>query len=158
MIRLAPILVSLLAFAAASCGGGDDGGDAPSRQEFAERADEVCRQAVRSLEKVAQDADTPQDIADAVDRVIEESRDSIDQLSDLERPEGEAGKAAREFVEATRSELEDEAIPALEQLGDAIESRDQQGVREAAARLENLDTGESDRAAREIGADECAEG
>jgi hypothetical protein len=157
MTRLAPILVSLLAFVAASCGGGDDGDDAPSRQEFAERADEICRQAVQSLENVGEDAKTPQDIVDAVDGMIEESRDATDQLSDLERPEGAAGETAQEFVEATRSELEEEGIPALEQLRDAIESRDQQAVAEAVARLQNLDTRESTRAAREIGADDCAE-
>jgi hypothetical protein len=158
MTRLAPILVCLLAFFAASCGGDDDGGDdAPSRQEFAERADEICRQAVQSLEEVGEGADTPQDIVDAVDGMIEESRDSIDQLANLERPEGAAGETAQEFVEATRSELEEEGIPALEQLRDAVEDRDQQAVAEAVARLQNLDTRESTRAAQEIGADDCAD-
>jgi hypothetical protein len=158
MTRLAPILLTLLAFVAASCGGDDDGDDAPSRQEFAERADEICRQTVRSLEDVAEGAETPQDIVDAIDRVIERSRDTIDQLSDLERPEGEAGETAQEFVEATRSDLEEKGIPALEDLRDAVENRDQQALQEAAASLQNLDSGESDRAARELGADACAEG
>jgi hypothetical protein len=155
--RLAPILLSLLAFAIASCGGDDDDG-APSQADFAQRANEICRQAEASLEKVGENAETPQDIVDAVDRVIEESRDAVDQLADLDRPEGQAGQTAEEFVAATRKEIEDEGIPALEELRDAIESGDQKAVAEAAARLQNIDSSDSNRAAREIGAGECAEG
>jgi hypothetical protein len=158
MSRLAPILLSLLAFAIASCGGDDDGGEAPSRADFAKRANEICRQAEASLEKVGEGAETPQDIVDAVDRVIEESRDAVDQLADLDRPEGSAGQRAEEFVEATRKEIEDEGIPALEDLRGAIESGDQKAVVEAAERLQNIDSSDSNRAAREIGAGECAEG
>jgi hypothetical protein len=158
MTRLAPILFSLLAFAVASCGGGDDGDEAPSQADFAQRANEICRQAEASLEQVGEEAETPQDIVDAVDRVIEESRDAVDQLADLDRPEGPAGQRAEEFVEATRKEIEDQGIPALEDLRGAIESGDQKAVGEAAARLQSIDSSDSNRAAREIGAGECAEG
>jgi hypothetical protein len=158
--RLAPVLLCLLAFAGAACGD-DDGGDGdnpPSRAEFAERANEICRQAGQALTDVGQNAETPQDIVDAVDRVIRESRDAVDQLADLDRPEGNAREQATEFVEATRREIEEEGIPALEDLRDAIESGDQQAVGQAAARLQGIDTGDSNRAARALGADECAEG
>ena len=158
MTRLAPILLSLLAFAIASCGGDDDDDGAPSQADFAQRANEICRQAEASLEKVGENAETPQDIVEAVDRVIEESRDAVDQLADLDSPEGQAGQTAEEFVEATRKEIEDEGIPALEDLRQAIESGDQEAVAEAAARLQNVDSSDSNRAAQEIGADECAEG
>jgi hypothetical protein len=159
MTRLALLLLSLLAFAGASCGDDDDGGDnPPSRAEFAERANEICRQADRSLEDVGENAETPQDIVDAVDRVIAETRDAVDQLADLERPEGRAGERADEFVEATRREIEEEGIPALEELREALENEDQQAVEQAAARLQEIDAGDSNRAARALGADECAEG
>jgi hypothetical protein len=163
MTRLAPVLLCLLAFAGAACGdddddGGDGGDNSPSRADFAERANQICRKAEQSLEKVGENAETPQDIVDAVDRVIRESRDAVDQLADLERPEGNAGQRADAFVEATRSEIEDEGIPALEELRDAIESGDQQAVGQAAARLQGIDSGDSNRAARALGADECAEG
>jgi hypothetical protein len=157
MTRLAPILLSLLAFAIVSCGDDDDDG-APSQADFAQRANEICRQAEASLEKVGENAETPQDIVEAVDRVIEESRDAVDQLADLDRPEGQAGQRAEEFVEATRKEIEDQGIPALEDLRQAIESGDQKAVEEAAASLQNVDSSGSNTAAREIGAGECAEG
>jgi hypothetical protein len=158
MTRLAPILLCLLAFAIASCGGGDDGDEAPSQADFANRANEICRQTEASLEKVGEGAETPQEIVDAVDRVIAESRDAVDQLADLDRPDGPAGQRAEEFVEATRRQIEDEGIPALEDLRGAIESGDRKAVGEAAARLQNIDSGDSNRAAREVGAGECAEG
>jgi hypothetical protein len=158
MTRLAPILLSLLAFAIASCGGGDEDDEAPSQADFAKRANQICRQTEASLEEVGENADTPQDIVDAVDLLIAESRNAADQLADLDRPEGQAGQRAEEFVEATRKELEDEGIPGLEQLRAAIESGDQKAVGEAAARLQNIDSSDTNRAAREIGAGACAAG
>jgi hypothetical protein len=152
MTRLA-ILLGLLAFGLAACGGDDD--DAPSREEFADRASEICRKAERALADVGESATTQEEIVDAVDRVIEESRDAVNQLADLERPEGDAGETADEFVNATRREIEDEGIPALEDLRDALESEDQQAAQEAAQRLQGVNTEASERAARELGADAC---
>jgi hypothetical protein len=154
MTRLAPVLLCLLGFAVASCGGDD----APTQEEYAERANEICRQAEQSLENVGENAETPQDIVEAVDRVIEESRNAVGELEDLEQPEGDAGQTAQEFVDATRKEIQDEGIPALQDLREALESGDQQAVAEAARRLQEVDAGNSNRAARELGADECAEG
>jgi hypothetical protein len=154
MIRLAPILLALLAFGLAACGGDD----APSRQEFADRADEICRKAERAFENVGENAESPEEIADALDRVIEESRNALDDLADLEQPEGDAGETAEEFVDATRTEIQDEGIPALEDLREAIESGDQEAAQAAAQRLQGIDSEASNRAARELGADACAEG
>jgi hypothetical protein len=161
MTRLAPILLILLAFTAASCDGDDapsgDADDAPTQQEFAKQANEVCRQAERSLDNVAEDADEPEDIVAAIDDVIEESRKAVSELEGLERPAGEAGERAEEFVDATRTEIHDEGIPALEQLRDAVESEDQGAIQEAAVRLQGIDSSASNTAARELGATDCAE-
>jgi hypothetical protein len=154
MTRLAPILLSLLALAVASC----DGGDEPlSQGEFAEQANEICRKAEQSLENVGEGAETPQDIADAVDRVIEESQGAVDDLADLEPPEGAAGQRAERFVDATRREIEEEGIPALEELREALERRDQEAAQEAVERLQEIDSAASNEAAREVGATACAE-
>lgn len=153
MSRLVVVLFGLLAIALASCGG-DDG---PSRQEFADRASEICRNAERALEDVAENATSQQELAEAVDRVIEESRKAVDDLADLEQPEGDAGETAEEFVNATRNEIEEQGIPALEDLRDALASEDQQAVQEAAQRLQDVDTEASNRAARELGANACTE-
>jgi hypothetical protein len=156
MTRLAPILLSLLAFAVASCDG-DDAPSQPSQREFAEQANEICRKAEQSLENVGEGARSPEDIVDAIDRVIEESRSAVDDLADLERPDGQAGETAQRFVDATRREIEDEGIPALEELREALESRDQEAAQEAARRLQEIDSSASNEAARELGANACAE-
>jgi hypothetical protein len=106
---------------------------------------------------VAENATSREEIVDAVDRVIEESRNAVDELAALERPEGEAGETAREFVNATRNEIEEQGIPALEDLRDAVESEDQEALEAAAQRLQDVNTDASNRAAKELGADACAE-
>jgi hypothetical protein len=154
MTRLAPILLMLLAFAAASC----DGDDAPSREEFAEQANEICRETKKSLEDVAEGADEPEDIVEAIDELIEASRNAVAELDDLERPEGEAGETAEQFLDATRTEIQDEGIPLLQELRGAVKSEDRGAVQEAAVRLRRIDTSATNKAARKIGATDCAEG
>jgi hypothetical protein len=152
MTRLAPILLSLLALTVASC----DGDDAPSQRDFAEQANEICRSAKQALKSVGEGAQSPEEIVKAIDRVIEESRDTVDDLADLERPEGAAGQRAERFVDATRREIEGEGIAALEELREAVESRDQEAAQQVAERLREIDTGASNEAARKVGANACA--
>jgi hypothetical protein len=152
MTRLAPILLMLLAFAAASC----NGDDAPSQEEFADQANEICREAKQSLEDVAEGADGPEDIVEAIDELIEESRNTVAELDDLERPDGEAGETAEQFVDATRTAIQEVGIPALEELRGAVESEDRGAIQEAAVRLRRLDTSATNKAAREVGATDCA--
>jgi hypothetical protein len=154
MTRLALVLLVLLAFGAAAC----DGDDAPSQGEFAKRANEICREAKQSLDDVAEGAEGPEDIVRAIDEVIEESRNAVAELDALERPEGEAGETAERFLNATRTEIQDEGIPALEELRGAVESEDRDAIQEAAQRLRGIDSSASNRAARELGANACAEG
>jgi translation initiation factor 2B subunit (eIF-2B alpha/beta/delta family) len=154
MTRLAPILLCLLALGLAACGDDDD---APTREDFADRANEICRDARQALENVSEEAETPEEIAAAVDRVIEESRATVDELGELEPPEGEAGEIAERFVDTTRTEIEERGIPVLEDLRDAVEDENEQAIREAVRRLQETDTDASNRAAEEIGANACAE-
>jgi hypothetical protein len=154
VVRLAALLLGLLAIGVVAWQLLDD---APSRQEFADQANEICREAERSLENVGQNAESREEIANAVDRVIEESRSALDELGDLERPEGDDGETAERFVNATRREIEDKGIPALEDLRDGLESGNQDAAREAARRLREIDTEESNQAARDLGATACAE-
>lgn len=153
MTRLAPILLTLLAFVAASCNG-DDG---PSQEEFADQANEICREAKRSLDNVAEGADGPEDIVEAIDELIAETRNTIGELDGLERPEGDAGETAERFVRATRREIQDDGIPALEELRRAVEGEDNAAIRAAAVRLQRIDSSASNRAARALGATDCAQ-
>jgi hypothetical protein len=151
----APLALILLVSGLVACGGG--GGDAPSKADFAASADEVCKSAEKALQDVGQNASSPDEIAAAVDKVIAETQKSVDKLKDLERPDGDAGEAADKFVNALQSDIEGKGIPALKALRDALKANDQQAAQKAAQQLQAIETTNSDKLAREIGAKGCAD-
>jgi hypothetical protein len=153
MTRLAPILLVLIAFAALSC----NGDEAPSQEEYAEQANEICREAKDSLENLGEEARNRDDVPGAINRVIEEARQTVDELADLELPEGDAAERAERFVDATRAEIQGTGIPALEDLRRAFERGDQEALQEAIRRLRQIDSSASNRAARAVGASDCGE-
>ena len=58
MTRLACIAMLLFGICLAACGGDDDGGgggsSAPSKQEFAKSAEQICRNAEKELEQIGE--------------------------------------------------------------------------------------------------------
>jgi hypothetical protein len=150
----APLTLLVLVLGLAACGGGD--GDAPSKGDFAASADDICKHAETALQNVGENAKSPDEVAAAVDKVIDETQKSIDELQDLERPDGEAGENAKEFVDALSSDIEDKGIPALEDLRDALKDNDQKAAQEAAQKLQAIETTNSDKLARDIGAKGCS--
>ena len=150
------VVAFLLAALALSACGGDDG-DGVSREDYAERVDRVCGDAERELRQLnLGGAETRAEITALIDDVIVKSRAAVDRVKALERPEGDAGETADRFVGALDRELEQEALPALEDLKNAIRSGDREAAADAAERLNALENTESDRFARELGADGCA--
>ena len=155
MTRLVPLIVVLLGFGIAACGGDDDGGSAPSKAEFANDADKVCKDTEKEIEKIGQGASSPDALADAIDKVIAASKNAANKLTDLERPDGDAGDTATKFAEGFEQELNDKLIPALEKLKKAIQDKDAQAAQAAAADLQKLESTQSDKYARELGATAC---
>jgi hypothetical protein len=161
-MRRAPIAVLALllpVLALAACGGGDDAGDGgtSSERQFAERANKVCNDVERELDQLGR-GNSANDIAELIDQVIAKSRGAVERLKGLERPEGAAGKTAEEFVNALDTEMEDRAIPALEDLRDAVQEKDRQAAAEAGERLQELEGAKADRLADELGATACTGG
>jgi hypothetical protein len=150
-VRLASIAVCLLALAVASCGGSDK----PTKAEFAKKVEKICANTQNRLRDVGKGATTANAIADAVDKVIKESQNSVNQLKSLELPGGSDGKTAKSFVDATTTEVEDQGIPALEHLRDALRNKDQAAGRKAAQELQSIKSTAADKYARELGATEC---
>jgi hypothetical protein len=146
-----PLTLTVLALGLAACGGDD----APSKADFAADAEEICKNAEKQLENVGQDAKSPKEIAAAVDEVIDEMQGSVDELQDLDQPEGAAGEQAERFVSAVQSDIEEKGIPPLRDLRDALEKNDEQAARKAAERLQAVETTQSNKLASEIGADAC---
>jgi hypothetical protein len=156
MHRLASVLM-VAGLVASGCGGSDaPSSDAPSKAEFGKNADEVCANAEKSLSKIGQGATSREEIAQAVDKVIDETQNSLDDLKDLDRPDGSAGEAADKFIAALESDIKDKGIPALKKLRDAARSNDQKAAQEAVAELQAIDSGNTDKLAVAAGAKGCA--
>ena len=151
-----PLVLIVLVFGLVACGGGDGGGDAPSKADFAASADKICNESEQALKNVGQNANSPAEIAAAVDKVIDQTQKSIDKLKALDRPDGAAGDAAGKFVDAIQSDIEGKGIPALEDLRDALKKNDQAAAQKAAQKLQAIETTDSNNLAREIGAKGCA--
>ena len=136
--------------------GGDDG--APSRKDYAQDADRVCSDVEDQLERINRtDPDSPDELAAELERIKTAVRKGLRRLRRLERPEGDAGETADQLVRQLDRELEGQAFPALDRLKAAARKRDPVARRAAARRLAALDDSRSDRLARKLGADECAE-
>ena len=148
-----PFTVLLLALVPTACGGSDE---APSRAEFVKNAEQICSDAAKQLNDLGK-ATTPDEVADQLDKVIAETQKSVDDLGDLERPEGDAGEAAKKFVDALEADIEDEGIPALVKLRDAIKNKDTKGAQKAYQELSAIQTTDSDKLAKQLGADGCAD-
>ena len=159
MTRFLCLAFALLSFGLVACGDDDDGGgggDAPSKQEFAKAADRICNETEKEFESIGKGAESPEEVANAIDKVIDESRNAADDLVDLDRPDGADGETATKFVETFRDELNSKLIPALEDVKKALEAKDAQAVQEAASKLQALEATESDKYARDLGATACS--
>ena len=155
MTRYSPLAVLLVSLGLAACGGDDDSGSAPSKAEYAKNAEKICQDTQKELQNIGNGAKSPDDVANAIDEVIDKSQKAADDLVALERPEGQNGQTAEEFAEGFKSELNDDIVPALEDLQAALKKKDVQAVQEAAAKLQKLESSKSDQAARELGATAC---
>jgi hypothetical protein len=161
MTRLLTLAFVLMSFGLVACGDDDDGGgggDAPSKAEFAKQADKICKETEKEFESIGQSAESPDEVADAIDKVIDESKSAADDLVALDRPDGADGETATKFVETFKQELNEKLVPALEDVKKALEAKDAQAVQEAAANLQKLEATESDKYARDLGATACSGG
>ena len=154
MTRYSPLAVLVISLGLVACGGDDDS-SAPTRAEFAKSANKICNQTQKELDKVGGSAESPAEIANALDATIDKSKQAADDLVALDRPEGADGEKAKQFVEGFRTELNDKVVPVLEDLKTALKNKDSQGVQEAAAKLQDIETSPSDKPARELGATAC---
>ena len=159
MTRLLTLALLLFSFGLGACGDDDDGGgggDAPSKQEFAKQADKICKETEKEFESIGEGAESPDEVANAIDKVIDESKNAADDLVALDRPDGADGETATKFVETFKSELNEKLVPALEDVKKALEAKDAQAVQQAVSKLQGLEATESDKYARELGATNCS--
>ncbi|HEV2753561.1 MAG TPA: hypothetical protein VGV36_06980 [Solirubrobacteraceae bacterium] len=149
--RTAAALLAVLAGATA-CGGAP-----PTRQEYAAQADRICREAEQALERIEdRPAATPQARGELIAATQRSLRQVVQRLSELERPEGGAGRLAQAYV-AQLDQRADEVAPLLERLRAALADDDVEAIRRAARALETFEGAErADELARRLGARTCA--
>ena len=151
MNRFAAAPLILIVLGLAACGGGDD---APSKADYAADAERICKDAEKELQGLGEGS-SADEVAAAIDKAIEKTRSSVDELKELKRPDGATGEQAEEFVNAIESEI-DKGVPALRDLGQAVKDNDQKAAQDAYRRLQEIEDTDTDKLARELGITGCA--
>ena len=142
------------AIALAACGGGG-----VSKEDYAQDLDEVCSDIEEKTEQIGEaEPSNAAELSNQLDDIRTAIQDGINRMKDLERPDGEDGDKAEEYVTKLEETLNDEVLPALDDLETAAREKDQVKIQAAATRLQAVDEEETDKLAEELGADECAEG
>ena len=142
------------ALAAAGCGGGSD---APSKEEFAKKADAICADLEKESNALGKSNPTSVSaIADFAAKARTTAEDGVKRINDLEVPSGSDGDKAKQWQQAITADAEQKLIPALDELEKAAKANDTKAVVAAAGKLQKLDSSKTDQLAREIGATGCA--
>ena len=145
------ILLTGVAFAFAACGDDDDGG--ATKSEFIEKADAICAEGEEKNEQLVResvaDPANPKgsEVLEYLRAAIPLQRDTIEQIRDLEKPEGDEDQI-NEFLDKVES-----ATDEAERIDDP---------QKALALVEASDTPadpfyEANKVAEDYGLEECSE-
>ena len=150
---LVALLIAVTGLAACS----DDDSTDDSTDDYITRVSRICTQVERELSGLESTrVESRRERAALIDDVIATSRDAVRRLKAIEPPGGDDGETAKRFVSTLEREVDNDAVPALEDLRDAVISGDPRAADNAGARLRRLERSKSDRYARALGANACA--
>ena len=155
-MRVTPALISVLCAAVllgAGCGD-DGGGNAPSKQEFANKADDICADVSKQVRNIA-DATTPAELEKTIVTVRSQLTKAIERLDKLDRPNGNDGKLAQQWIDELRNES-DQIDDALGDLQKALKDRDPNAIRAAGQKLQQLDNKRFTELSKQLGMSSCA--
>ena len=129
------VVTGVLVAVAAGCGGGDDGGaseDEPaeegvSLEDWAEEADEICEDARDEADDLG--LESLEDVAERGEESVEIAQQAVEDIEDLEAPEGDDAAVAAELVDAL-----DEFVALQEEILDEVgdDGRDEMALVEIA--------------------------
>ena len=151
--RILLLLATAAALAFAACGDDDDEGGGTTKAGFIEKADAVCAEAEAKTEDIVRAKaenpakPTPPEVLAVVKELIPVQRDTLAQIRDLEKPEGDEDQI-NEFLDKA-----DAATDEVEQIDDP-----QQAVAAVEASGTRADPFyEANQVAEEYGLQKCAE-
>ena len=146
------LLTALASLLLVGCGGDD----APSIDEFASDAEQLCDEGEKKLDEVErpQDVQAVTTFADDVEKVV---TDTGDKMAALDKPDGDDGEKATQFVESFQSDIENQFVPKMDDIRNAAEGGSEQETVKALESIGDIETPRTDKLARDIGAEGCAE-
>jgi hypothetical protein len=133
----------------AGCGGGGDGGERLSKDEWIEEADAICARADEEVGALTEPS-TLDEIPEFTESASEISREALADLRALQPPE-EDQATVDEMLDLVEQQIE-----LGEQIGEAARDGDQEEVQRLAAEAEPLE-GEANEKARQYGLEDCGE-
>ena len=143
-----------LAAIAAGCGGSS----APSKATYGKNVDKLCSTLDDRVSAIQKQAPTTTDelvkFADDLEKVIE---DGVNQLDDVERPDGDDGKKAEAWIKELTKQKDEAIKPALEELKTAAQKKDTAAIQRAVQRIQQVDEKKVNQLAREAGARSCGD-
>ena len=140
------VVILALALVAAACGGG---GDRLSEGEFRERANAVCADYEQQIDALSEPT-SPEEVERFAARATQLARSGVGELRELEPPEELDDEYDRFLAEG------DAVVELSERLERAARDRDVAELQKILAEAEASEE-RSDRLARELGLDRCAE-
>ena len=152
MSRLRLFAALTLALAVTACGGSDD----VSKEDYAKDVEKVCQDVEKEVRSIGRPSST-QEATEATEKLEGQLDGLISRLRGIEKPGGDDGKKADEFVNAFEGGV-NQLKPALSDLQDAIANRDVSKIQEAGRKVQAVDTQEINSKAQAIGADGCGGG
>jgi hypothetical protein len=138
------------ALALGGCGG-------VSKDDYANDLDAACSDLEEQIQQLGDSqATSGADVARRFDEIRTAMGDLVTRMKDIERPEGDDGDKAEQYVNRVEATVNSEFLPALDDLEKAVRTKDQAMARDAATRLQAIDDDETQQLAGDLGADECA--
>jgi hypothetical protein len=148
----------LIVVALAAVVGGCGGSSAPSKATYGKNVDKLCSTLDDRVSAIQKQAPTTTDelvqFADDLEKVID---DGVNQLDDVERPDGDDGKKAEAWIKELTKQKDEAIKPALEELKTAAQKKDTAAIQRAVQRIQQVDEKKVNQLAREAGARSCGD-
>jgi hypothetical protein len=146
------VALVIVAALAAGCGGSS----APTRATYGKDVDKICATFDDRVSAIQRKAPTTTAelvaFADELGRVIDKG---VNELSAVERPDGEDGVKAKRWIDAFRHQADDQIKPALAALKDAARRKDTAAIQRAGEHIQKIDEKRVNELARAAGSRSC---